>query len=786
MNNLIKNIKKEHIILAAIIIITIIAFYPTFENGFTNWDDDYYVTKNFDIKKQWNEKIGIFFSEYCMGNYHPFTMASLAIDYQIDGLNPLTFHITNLILHLINTLLVFWFILLLLKSVNYKRSLEIALITSALFGVHTLHVESVAWISERKDVLYTMFFLLSLIAYLKYVNIKKNKFLIISIVLFLFSLLSKGQAVSLAVTLIAIDYFLGRKLLSKKVIFEKIPFFALSIIFGVIAIFAQQDFNSIQTNTHFSFFDRILFSCYGFIQYISKLIAPTNLSAYYSYPEKINDSLPLEFWLYLLAVIGIVLLFIYLIKKRKKDIVFGILFFIINIFLVLQLMPVGGTIMADRYSYLPSIGFFLLIGIGIKWVLETQKRSIIVFVKTISVLYLILLVFLTINRTKVWNNSMTLWNDVIEKGDGVALAYGSRGSAKQALNDLDGAMKDYNKAIEINPKSHRAYNHRGVVKSTLKDFEGAILDYSKAIESKPKFGLAFFNRGTAKNALKDYKGALKDYNKAIEINPKNYDAYNNRGILKYELKDFERAMLDYNKAIELNPENILAYNNKGNLEKDLGNINAAIDNYSKAIEISPDYYLSYIVRAKAYVILGENEKAKQDIEKVKQLGGKVDEGFLNTQNQTNTDNSLYNILDEAERQISAGNTSKAMELYDKAIEHDKQFADAYFARGSLKGQRMGDLQGALADINKAIEIKPNDKIYYLNRGIVHLLLNNYSQTLEDYNKTIELDNNFCMAYNNRAALFLNMNQLNKAKQDITKAQSLGCQVNPNLLKLVGK
>ncbi len=563
MSNFIKNVKKEHLILAVILIITIIAFYPTFENGFTNWDDNKYVTENLDIKKQWNEKIGIFFSEYCMGNYHPFTMISLAIDYHIDGLNPMTFHITNLILHLINTLLVFWFILLLLKSVNYKRSLEIALITSALFGVHTLHVESVAWISERKDVLYSMFFLLSLIAYLKYVNIKKNKFLIISIVLFLFSLLSKGQAVSLAVTLIAIDYFLGRKMLSKKVILEKIPFLVLSFVFGMIAIFAQQSTEAIKSNTTFNFFDRILFSCYGFIQYIIKLIAPVNLSAIYPYPEKENDSISFEFWFYLLAVIGIALLFIYLIKKHKKDLVFGILFFTVNIFLVLQLLPVGNAIMADRYSYLPSIGVFLIIGIGIKWILEIQKKSIIVFAKTATVLYLIFLVILTINRTKIWNNSLVLWNDVIEKYDSFAMAYNSRGLAKKKLNDITGALLDFNKAIEINPKSFQGYNNRGMIKYLNGNVNGAMSDFQRTIDLNPKFFLAYSNLGVTYIGNDDLK-AEKLFLKTIELNSRYVLSFNNLGYLYLE-KDKKKAEKYLLKAIEINPSYLYSYTNLASL-----------------------------------------------------------------------------------------------------------------------------------------------------------------------------------------------------------------------------
>ncbi len=619
----IQHIKKEFLILSAIIIITIIAFSPTFENGFTNWDDNGYVTENLDIKKEWNEKIGIFFSEYFMGNYHPFTMISLAIDYQIDGLNPLTFHITNLILHLINTLLVFWFILLLLKSVNYKRSLEIALITSALFGVHTLHVESVAWISERKDVLYSMFFLLSLIAYLKYVNIKKSKFLIFSLVLFLFSLLSKGQAVSLTITLILIDYFLGRKLLSKKVILEKISFFALSGVFGVIAIYAQQSSNTINSNIAFSFYERILFACYGFIQYITKLVVPVNLSAFYPYPKKINGSLTYEFWLYFLAVICIIGLFIYLIKKQKKDLVFGILFFTINIFLVLQFLPVGHAIMADRYSYLPSIGVFLIIGIGIKWVLETQKKPLIAIVKSLSVLYLIFLVILTMNRTKVWNNSMVLWNDVIEKDDGIAIAYNNRGTENIILGNYENAIIDFNKSILLVNYDHATFNNRGSAYLNLRNYKLAERDFKNAIALKSDYLKANYNLGLLYENTQNYKKAVFFYNKIDNSNSINLQqkAYKKKGnIYLFKLEAYQKAIIEFEKALELNNSDYEIFNNIGVAQHFKGNLSEAIIFYRKALLMAPENSIIFLNLGIANIELGNLDKGCQYLNNSLKLG----------------------------------------------------------------------------------------------------------------------------------------------------------------------
>jgi tetratricopeptide (TPR) repeat protein len=647
----------------AILTITFIAYLPTFQNEFTNWDDYEYVVKNFKMRNLGVESIKAFFSDIHMGNYHPLTMLSLAIDYHISGLSPNMYQFTNILLHLINTTLVFWLVLLLLNHIHYKRSIEIAIITAVLFGVHTLHVESVSWVSERKDVLYSMFFLFSLIAYVKYVIEKKNKFYFYSLILFLLSLLSKGQAVSLAVTILAVDYLFSRKLLSRKVILEKIPFFALALAFGFIAIYAQQSGESIHVKEVSYVNERILFACYGFIMYIFKLIIPLRLSAYYSYPDEIHGSLPVEFWFYLVAVVALIVLFIYLFKKQKRVLVFAFLFYVMNIFLVLQLLPVGNAIMADRYSYIPSIGFFFLIGIGYSYVVDRSK-NIRVLVIFIMIAYVILLAFMTSSRIRIWHDSLTLWNNVISRHDNFSIPYINRGSAKEELDDYEGALEDYNKAISLSPELFLSYNNRGNIFYRLKDFEGALKDYNKAISLNSNYYLAYDNRGTVHLEFGNIGDAIKDYNKAVSLNPDFDETYYNRGVAKARLGDFQAALIDYDKAIEINDKSINAYHN----------------------------------------------------------------------------------------------------------------------RGLLKGQQLGDLQGALSDFNTLIKLKPSESSYYDSRGIVNSLLGQHNRALDDFDMAIKLNFNNVNAYLNRARTLLKLGKFDKAKQDVLKAQSLGCKVNPLLIK----
>jgi len=319
--------KKKINWLLAILLITFIIYFPTLQNEFTTWDDDKYVTENYQIRDFTFNNIEIFFSDYYYGIYHPFTMASLMIDYHFNELDATYFHLVSLILHLINTALVF---ILILAIIN---NLEIAIITSLLFGVHTLHVESVAWVSGRKDVLYALFYLLSLITYIKYLNIieirlmkaeiKKNSFQIqfskatayyfFSLILYLFSILSKGMAVTLAFSVIAIDYLFKRNLLSRMVIFEKIPFIVLSVIFGIISIHAPETTGGMTNPVDYTLFEEIHLASYAFVQYLLKMIIPINLSAYYPYPENISGLL----YLFPVLFIAYILIIVFINKKSR-------------------------------------------------------------------------------------------------------------------------------------------------------------------------------------------------------------------------------------------------------------------------------------------------------------------------------------------------------------------------------------------------------------------------------------------------------------------------------------
>lgn len=538
-------LKKYWMWLVGIVVISFIAYYPALQNGFTNWDDGQYVVQNSNITSLSFQNVKNIFSSYYMGNYHPLTILSYSIDFSIGQLDPFIYHLSNVLLHLLNTILVFIFIYYLFN--NY----HLAIITSLLFGVHPLHVESVAWIAERKDVLCTFFYLLSAVFYVKYVREEKKKYFLYALLFFIASLFSKAQAVSLVVTLFAIDFVLSRKFFDKKVILEKIPFIVLSVMFGIIAIYAQQSSDSIRDANIYPLYQRFAIAAYGIVEYVVKLILPINLSAFYPYPE---GNLPTSYWINLVIVICVSIVCIYSIKFTKK-IFFAAAFFLINISLVLQLLPIGDAIIADRYVYIPSIGFFLLIGFGYQYIIQKKPKARNSLIAVITI-YSVILAVLNINRCEIWKDSLTLWTDVLDQFPHVPVALNNRGNVySKELRQMDKALEDYNTSIKHHPEYSKAYSNRAIVYGMKGRFDLAIEDLNTALHLKPKSLEALQNRGIAYAQTQEFERAFNDFNECVKLDNNNPTAYVNRGIAYMNINQLDSALEDFNYALNLKPDN---------------------------------------------------------------------------------------------------------------------------------------------------------------------------------------------------------------------------------------
>jgi protein O-mannosyl-transferase len=609
------------VLVAAILLTTVIVHSNSLNNGFVKWDDDKYVFNNKDIRQIDGQSIHKLFTTNYLRMYQPVTMISYALDYKMGGLNATTYHRTNLIFHLLNVLLVFYVILLLTKQA------PIAAISALFFGIHPLHVESVAWISERKDLLYSFFYLGSLITYVLYR--KKNnsyRFYFLSILFFLLSLFSKSAAVTLPLILVLTDYYLGNTR-SVKNNLDKIPFFVLSLVFGIVSLISQRVIGSDWDYViGYTLLDRLFMGAYAFVFYIAKSILPFGLSAIHPLPLKYAGLLPIPYYLSGFAFILFPWILVKVFKSKvdealKKDILYGALFFFLTIVLVI-FIPVGQAVVAERYTYIPYIGLFVILG-RVYVYLGQKKPSFSPKIRYgyAAVVGIMLIVFAhgTYARNAVWKDTLTLFSDVIDKYPETGIAYNNRGNVRRDQNDMQSAMEDYNKAIELNYDD--AYNNRGILRNRMNDYKNAIEDFNRAVRGKSGREIAYYNRGIAKLNLGDSSGAVEDFSKAIEINPQYSDAYNNRGFVRYEkLSDFTGAIHDFNAAIGLSPAEPDIYYNRGNAKTLAGNYESAIIDYDRALEIKPDYGEAFFNKGIALLKLKRVVPACQNWEKALELG----------------------------------------------------------------------------------------------------------------------------------------------------------------------
>jgi len=576
-----QRIKNQRIIfLTALSLLTVIIYLPGLYGSFLNWDDNEYVVENFLLRDMNWANIKAIFTDYFHGHYHPLTLISLMIDFRIGGLDPRTYHLTNLIIHLLNTVLVF----LLIRKLT-KKDL-IAVIAATLFAIHPMNVESVTWITERKNLLMGFFFLVSLLQYLKYIDSFKSRHFYLSFFWFMIAVLSKGVAIVLPLVLFGIDYLYKRNLLERKVFFEKIPFLIVAALFGLVAINANVG-NSISFGYYPDVMERIIYSNYAFAFYIYKLIFPFNLSALYPYPHTIYSELPWFYYAFLPALLLFITFIIILVRKNQRLLVFGLSFFLINIILLLKFhdVPSGDYIIADRYVYLAGIGLFLSIGVLLERItgaFKTSKIPLIIVLLVITVG----LGFLSNRRVVVWSDSFLLWDDVLSKYPYVTTALNNRGSIKVEAGDFEGGMDDLLQAIKYDSLSFRSYMNIGLIHSQKENYEQAIIEFDNS----------------------------------LEINPLNPEAYWHRGFAKFKILDYKSAINDYTAAIYYNPDNNNYYFFRGNAFADYGDLESAVEDYTKTIELNQYHAKAWFIRGMAYIELGEREKGCENLERSLSLG----------------------------------------------------------------------------------------------------------------------------------------------------------------------
>jgi len=607
-------------VITLVVLVVAFSLYPSLLNSWVNWDDPVYVVENPLIQSlNWDSISTIFSTPQVVGLYHPLTLISLAIDYQFWETDPYGFHLTNLVIHLINTVLVFF----LFRRV--KSSILVAGFVALLFGMHPMHVESVAWISARKDVLYTLFFLISVLSYLRSAVLpgaRRAIWLTVSLIAFCLSLLSKNIAFTLPFVLVLFDYLQARKL-TAKLFLDKIPFVALAVIAMIVAKSGQIDSDSMGTINSVDYSHTIFYGMYNSIFYIFKALAPVNLAAFHPFPME-GESFTL---IYLAVIPFLVLVFlIYLAHKRSRKVFFGLVFFIISIAPLLQIIPFGKALSSERYTYVAYLGLFYILAIFIEKRLHSDQKWIKQLTLLLASIWLVLLVVQTRKQSTAWENSETLWTQVIDQYPTSQWAYMSRGLHYAEEGQNAQAMDDLNRSIEIQPFSQALYERAILLERG--DREGAVRDYLQSIKLDSTYAQSHMNLGVIYAQNQEIDKAIQSFESAIRHDQEYSFAYFNCATAFKIKGDTSKAMEFYSRAIDLEPSNVRYLTFRGVFLLDLAKPNEAINDFSKAIEHDSKVRDPYYLRSVAYYQLGQYDRAMKDVERAVQNGYPPPEEYI--------------------------------------------------------------------------------------------------------------------------------------------------------------
>jgi protein O-mannosyl-transferase len=609
-----QNRRFDLILAIAIGIVTLAVFLPSRQFDFLLWDDDVNIKNNEAVMAELSsESVKAMFSTSVIGGYNPLSNLSFAVENHYFGLEPKVFHTTNVLLHVAATLLVF----LLFRKLGL--SLFVSSLVALLFGIHPMRIESVAWITERKDVLYSFFFLIASILYISYYQTRKWYFYILSLLVFVLSLLSKIQAVSLPLALILIDYHFEGRFRFRQV-WNKAPYFLLSLATGIAGIYFLQQQGSLETDTIIPLHDRAFVGSFSFLVYVVKAIFPYQMSAIYPFPANLN-------WMHYSSM-GVVLILAFLIWKMKrwrKEMVFGSLFFLVNVMFVLQVVGAGQGYIADRFTYLPYIGLFFLVA----WFLEqlgSGKMKIPVYIGTAA--YVILMLAMTSNHLGVWKNTETLFSNVLEHYPNVAVAHNNMGKYFREGNNYEKAIYHYTEALRINPEGWNTYSNRGKALFDLGRADEALADLNKSLEINPDFDEALSNRGAVLSSKGMFAESLADLEKAIKINPQNTTAYSNRSLTFYNLRQYDRCIEDINTYLRFKPNDADMINMRALSYSNLGRDAEAMADFNQAIVLNPRQGVFYQNRSLHHNKMGDRRSALVDIQQAAGMGVQINQQYL--------------------------------------------------------------------------------------------------------------------------------------------------------------
>ena len=601
------------LICLVLLVVTLAVYMPVFRNAFINYDDDVYVYRNSFVKAGLTAKgLAWAFNVGYAGNWHPLTWMSHMADYQFFRDNPAGHHATNLIFHMASTVLLF---LVLRRMTSRPGSMQAgsswkSAFVAALFALHPLHVESVAWVAERKDVLSTFFWMLTMGAYVLYSEKPSIKRYVPVILLFALGLMSKPMLVSLPIILLLLDYWpLGRmeKSGKLKLILEKMPLLAMSAGSAIITFTAQNKEGAVGSFQNYPIGVRVANAIVAYAGYVGKTVFPHNLAIFYPHPGNTLAVWQIAGSAVILAAITS-LVFYY--GRKRRYLAVGWLWFVITLIPVIGLVQVGRQAMADRYTYFPLIGLFLIVasllpdlaretkrrgdGAMGRWG-ETPGNALVI----VACAIVIMLAAATRVQVGYWRDSRMLFQHAVDVTRNNYLAHINLGMAHEDEKEYGEAMRQYRESLKIKSENDLAHFCLGGALMDQGRFDEAADEFRTAIALYPNYSLAHYNLGLVFDLQGKPNEAKAEYLKAMTLNAQMAPPHNNLGIILVNEGKIDEAIAQFREALEIEPDHAMAHLNLGLALAGQGKVNEAIPEYRKSIACNPDLPNAYYSLGKA-------------------------------------------------------------------------------------------------------------------------------------------------------------------------------------------
>ncbi|MDO8684879.1 MAG: tetratricopeptide repeat protein [Armatimonadota bacterium] len=707
---------KNLYIYLVLALITLIVYGRSLGHNFTNYDDRPYVTCNSIVKSGLTIKGMIWaFTTGHSSNWHPLTWMSHMLDCRLYGLRPWGHHLTSLLLHILNTALLFY---ILYRITGCKRR---GAFIAALFAIHPLHVESVAWVAERKDVLSALFWMLTTLAYVSYVERPRLKKYLLVAGIFSLGLMSKPMLVSLPLVFLLLDYWpLGRLKstdheplrLIRRLVVEKVPLFILAAASCVATYIVQQASGATNSLAQTSIGVRIANAFVSYISYLWKMIWPANLAVMYPHPK---DTLPE--W----QVAGAVILLLFLcacalrLRRRCPYLTVGWFWYVITLIPVIGLVQVGEQAMADRYTYIPLVGIFIIVSWGIPDLLHRLSQSLRVRILAVAAGAVIpALMVCAWLQVGYWRNSITLFERSLACTSNNYVAHYNIAAALEAHGKLDEATRHYSEATLIRPEFFQAQMSLGYALIQKKEFDEAVDHYLVAVELKPRNPRSHYNLGLALQYNGSIYKAIDEYRVAVKLEPDFIKARGSLGNALLEMGKTDEAIEQYREVLRLHPGEKTA----------LHNLSAA-----QALKLNPGR-VAVGITAQAPVKRKADEEqnalgvALFNERKIDQAISRYREALRLNPRLTSARCNLGVAL------ASQGNLDEAVIHYRKALKIDQNHVEAHCNLAAALATK-GNLDEAIKHFSEAARLKPDLVDAHSNLAIALFYKGDYARAWKE-------------------------------------------------------